>query len=255
MRERDGDGPKRTFGPAGERRRSELMEAAVVLAADQGFGNTRVSDIVGHVGVGQGVFYWYFESKDALFREILTDTTRRLRFFQGSFISSEPDPIKRLAKGIVASFDFIVGNAHVFALLDHESTRARMVRVRTQSTKVHGHDTARHVEEAMDKGLVRRTDPMFLATAINGVVDRMARDYFATEGAELDRYIQEAIDFCLCGLLGTPVLVVSELRAEVEITPEMERLRDQVGASDGGGAEPRQGEPPSGPHAGASRAR
>lgn len=234
MGERDGNGQRRTFGPAGERRRSELMEAAVELAADQGFANTRVSDIVGHVGVGQGVFYWYFESKEALFREILTDTTRRLRFFQGAFIENEADPIKRMAKGIVASFDFIVQNAHVFALLDHASTRARLARERTETTRVHGFDTARHVTEAMDKGLVRRTDPMYLAQAINGVVDRLARDYFAADRPDLDRFIQEAIDFCLGGLLGTPTLKVSELRAEVELTPELKRLRDQVGASDGG---------------------
>src|ERR671934_565531 len=90
-----GNGQRRTFGPQGERRRAELMRAAVDLAADQGFGRTRVSDIVGHVGVGQGVFYWYFESKEALFREILTDTTRRLRFYQGAFIAGEVDPVKR----------------------------------------------------------------------------------------------------------------------------------------------------------------
>jgi AcrR family transcriptional regulator len=42
--------------PAGLRRRSELMEAAVGLVAENGFGRTRISDIVGRVGVGQGVF-------------------------------------------------------------------------------------------------------------------------------------------------------------------------------------------------------
>src|SRR5687767_12306383 len=99
---------KRT--PAGLKRRSELMEAAVRLAAQNGFGRTRVSDIVGEVGVGQGVFYWYFDSKDALFREIFDDTGRRLRLFQGEFISNETDPLRRIAKGIIASFDFIVRN-------------------------------------------------------------------------------------------------------------------------------------------------
>src|SRR5215211_3736528 len=77
--------------PAGLKRRAELMEAAVLLAADNGFGRTRVSDIVGRVGVGQGVFYWYFDSKDALFREIFDDMGRRLRLFQAAFIAHETD--------------------------------------------------------------------------------------------------------------------------------------------------------------------
>ena len=225
------NGERRQFGPAGERRRAELMEATVELAGDQGFANTRVSDIVGHVGVGQGVFYWYFESKEALFREILTDTTARLRFFQGAFIQDEPDPIKRIAKGIIASFDFIVENAHVFALLDHASTRARLAQERTETTRIHGFDTARHVSEAMDAGLVRRTDPMYVAQAISGVVDRLARDHFAAESPDRDRFIQETIDFCLGGMLGAPTLHVAELRSDVEMTPELLRLRDKLGSA------------------------
>src|SRR5919106_350942 len=152
---------------AGRKRRGELMQAAVDLAADRGFSRTRVSDIVGKVGVGQGVFYWYFDSKDALFREIFDDMGRRLRLFQGAFIADEPDPLRRIAKGIVASFDFIVRNAHVFAVLDHVSTEVR--RRRAESGRVHVLDTARHIKEAMDNGDVRVTDPTYPARAISGV--------------------------------------------------------------------------------------
>jgi AcrR family transcriptional regulator len=231
-----GDGQQRKFGPQGERRRAELMEAAVVLAGDQGFARTRVSDIVGHVGVGQGVFYWYFESKEALFREILTDTTTRLRFFQGAYLTDETDAVRRIAKGIVATFDFIVHNAHVFALLDHASVQARFARQRTEVARVHGLDTARHVTDAMDARLVRRTDPVYISEAITGVIDRLARVYFSSDERNLDRVIQEAIDFCLGGLMGAETIRVAELRSEVKITAELRRLRDHVGAGDGGSA-------------------
>src|SRR5918999_4361429 len=120
------------------------MQAAVTLAAEQGFGRTRVSDIVGRVGVGQGVFYWYFDSKDALFREIFDDMGRRLRLYQGAFIADEPDPLRRIAKGIIASFDFIVRNAHVLAVLDHMSTAARRQRNTGGGGNVHLMDTAKH---------------------------------------------------------------------------------------------------------------
>ena len=221
---------KRT--PAGLRRRSELMEAAVLLAAENGFSRTRVSDIVGRVGVGQGVFYWYFDSKDALFREIFDDMGRRLRLFQGAFITDESDPLRRIAKGIVASFDFIVRNAHVFAVLDHVTTGQR--RRRAEGSRVHVLDTARHVKEAMDEGLIRETDPTYPARAISGVVNQLARDYFTSRNGELDLVIQEAIDFCIGGLLGARTMKVAELRSEVAVTPELERVRDKVGASTNG---------------------
>jgi AcrR family transcriptional regulator len=221
--------PEQKRTPQGLRRRSELMDAAVRLVAENGFGRTRVSDIVGRVGVGQGVFYWYFDSKDALFREIFEDMGLRLRLFQGAFIADEPDPLRRIAKGIVASFDFIVRNAHVFAMFDHVSTEVR--RRSAQGGRVHVLDTARHIQEAMDAGDIRVTDPHYPARAISGVVNQLARDYFASRNADLDRAIQEAIDFCLGGLLGAQRITVAELRAEVGVTPELERVRDTVGAS------------------------
>jgi AcrR family transcriptional regulator len=227
-----GNGQRRTFGPQGERRRAELMQAAVALAADQGFGRTRVSDIVGHVGVGQGVFYWYFESKEALFREILTDTTRRLRFFQGCYLGEEADPVRRIAKGIIATFDFIVHNVHVFAILDHSSVQARFAAQRTEVARVHGVDTARHVSQVLEENGGSARDPMFVSEAITGVIIRLARVYFASQERDLDRVIQEAVDFCLGGLLGQESLRVADLRAEIPDTAEVRHLRDTVGASD-----------------------
>jgi AcrR family transcriptional regulator len=227
------DDQKRT--PAGLKRRAELMEAAVLLSAENGFSRTRVSDIVGKVGVGQGVFYWYFDSKDALFRELFEDTGRRLRLYQAAFIARETEPLRRIAKGIVASFDFIVRNAHVFAVLDHAVTRVPR-RQRSEAGRVHMLDTARHIQEAIDAGKVRTMDPNYSARAISGVVNQLARDYFAVRDHDLDATIQEAIDFCLGGLLAERAVTVSEIRREVEVTPQLERLRDKVGASLNGSA-------------------
>ena len=53
---------------------------------------------------------------------------------------------------------------------------------------------------------------------------------------DLDRVIQEAIDFCLGGLLGAQTMTVADLRADVDMTPELERVRDKVGASANGAA-------------------
>jgi AcrR family transcriptional regulator len=49
-----------------ETRRAELVEAAARLFAEKGLDGTAVSDIVAAVGVSQGTFYWYFESKEQI---------------------------------------------------------------------------------------------------------------------------------------------------------------------------------------------
>lgn len=54
-----------------EERKSELMDAAEELFSVQGFEETAVSDIVKRVGVAQGTFYYYFESKEHILNEIM----------------------------------------------------------------------------------------------------------------------------------------------------------------------------------------
>src|SRR5688500_4955551 len=66
----------------GERRRTQLMEAATALFAEKGYHATSVADIVRREQVGKGVFYWYFSSKEELFCEILRHGMAGLRHAQ-----------------------------------------------------------------------------------------------------------------------------------------------------------------------------
>lgn len=52
---------------APEERRQELIGAAMELFESQGYEKTTVSDIVKRVGVAQGLFYYYFTSKQDIF--------------------------------------------------------------------------------------------------------------------------------------------------------------------------------------------
>ena len=63
----------------GAERKQQLLDAAARLFAEQGYAATRVVDIVDAAGVAKGLFYWYFENKEALFRELATEIRRRLR--------------------------------------------------------------------------------------------------------------------------------------------------------------------------------
>lgn len=51
---------------APDERRMELFNAAQALFFTKGYEKTSVKDIVKQVGVAKGLFYYYFESKQAL---------------------------------------------------------------------------------------------------------------------------------------------------------------------------------------------
>ena len=53
---------------AREERRGQILEAALAVFSDKGYHATNVSDVAAKAGVSQGTIYWYFDSKDELFK-------------------------------------------------------------------------------------------------------------------------------------------------------------------------------------------
>ena len=75
------------------------MDYATVRFAENGFHPTSVAEITEGLGVGKGVFYWYFESKDDLLRAILSDAQRDLRRRQRAAIANATTPSERIERG------------------------------------------------------------------------------------------------------------------------------------------------------------
>ena len=67
--------------PVADRRgdtRRQIIDAAVLLMADQGFSATSVEEIAAKAGVAKGSVYYNFGSKDEMFTAILTEGVERL---------------------------------------------------------------------------------------------------------------------------------------------------------------------------------
>lgn len=50
--------------------RNKILKMSSLYFAKNGFGETKISDLARHMGIGQGTIYLYFKSKEDLFEEI-----------------------------------------------------------------------------------------------------------------------------------------------------------------------------------------
>ena len=60
-------------------RRVEILRAAKAVFARNGYHQTRVSDIIASAQIARGTFYLYFDSKNAIFLELLDELLDELR--------------------------------------------------------------------------------------------------------------------------------------------------------------------------------
>lgn len=176
--------------------------AARSFAAD-GYHTTSVSSIVDGLGVGKGVFYWYFASKEELLDEILTDALASMRQAQREAIAGEPDPARRIEQGIRSSLRWLSEHRHLFFLMEFAGTEERFAPIIRQGDTQTVADALPHVSAGITAGLLRGEDPVVLTVAILGVTAHLARVLVLEKGEDADLVAEAAISFCRQGYLAT----------------------------------------------------
>ena len=182
--------------------------AARTFAAD-GYHTTSVASIVDGLGVGKGVFYWYFQSKDELLSEILADSLRSMRLAQRDAIAAEHDPARRIEQGIRASLRWLSDHRQLFVLIEFARTEKQFAPIIRQGDQQTVADALPHVSAGITAGLLRGEDPVVLTLAILGVTSHLARVLMLERGEDADRVAEAAIAFCRQGYVATSVASTS----------------------------------------------
>ena len=153
----------------GRERKQQLIDCAATLFAERGYAETRIKDIVDAAGVAKGLFYWYFDNKEALFAEVARDIRLRLRKHQGSAIDPSEPPLRQIRQGAEASVWFMAEHAHFFSLLEVENGRMSD-RSRQKGTNQHISDVQTMIEAGQADGSIVDENPSLLALGVVGSV-------------------------------------------------------------------------------------
>ncbi len=165
-----GEDTDRRLTRQGQERKQQLLDHAGELFAERGYSETRVIDIVRAAGVAKGLFYWYFENKEAVFTELVEGTRHRMRTQQRGAIDPGANPLLRLRQGTESSIRFMGEHRRLYSIIDLESLGPALTKVLRSEGDIHAHDTARHIRAGIEQGLIRDEDPMMLAWGVVGTV-------------------------------------------------------------------------------------
>ncbi|MEX2293656.1 MAG: helix-turn-helix domain-containing protein [Acidimicrobiales bacterium] len=152
----------------GIERKQQLLDCAAALFAERGYAETRVIDIVRAAGVAKGLFYWYFDNKEALFKELAERIRLQLRRQQGAVLTPDAVPLVNLYRGTEASVQFMAEHSHFFSLLEVEGRN--FTDILRQGTRQHIDDMVRIIKTGQADGTIREDDPELLALGVVGSV-------------------------------------------------------------------------------------
>jgi AcrR family transcriptional regulator len=168
----------------GQRTRAALIEAAAQVFAEKQFLATNVSDITRRAGTAHGTFYRYFDSKEAIFREVALDLQRKMAMHgladraterppQGSLEETLLWRITRANRRYLAAYQEY---ADLFAVIEQVATfndELREIRkeIRTRFVEYAHASILRMQREGLAFDDV---DPRYAASALGSMVDRFA---------------------------------------------------------------------------------
>ena len=166
-------------------RRRQLFEVALSLFADHGYAATTMDEIAEAAGVTKPLVYQHFESKRALYLELMDVFSTEMVNRIVEATANAAGPRQQVESGFAAYFELMVGNEQAFRLLygrdapDDPELGAALVRVEET--------IAEAIDPLIDAGL----DPehrLLLAHAVVGMAEGASRHWLdaqrSTDGRE-----------------------------------------------------------------------
>ncbi len=101
-----------------DEKKEEIKKAASKIFATYGYGKTTLEDIASSLKMKKNSLYYYFESKEALFQELLEDEVKEHLKRQKVILESKIPADKKLLQSVDELFHFI-----------NERTRAYLIKV------------------------------------------------------------------------------------------------------------------------------
>lgn len=193
-----------------ELRRREILDVARAVFAEKGYHHTHVADIIEAAGIARGTFYLYFESKSAIFLELLEQLLVEVRSsIVGVDTSDSAPPVQvQLVDRIRRILHLVVQNHALTTILVREAVGLDAevdAKMREFYQSLHF-----YLKDALDNGkrmgLLRDLDTEVAAFCVLGTIKQLMEQVVMNEdgklAADVDRIALGVLDFNLRGLIG-----------------------------------------------------
>jgi AcrR family transcriptional regulator len=179
----------------GRRTRTAIVQAAREVFEEKGFDEARIADITARADTAYGSFYTYFDSKEAVFRELARDLSAAI--FTASRASDLPDasPEDKIRHTTRLYLETFAENARLMSVF--EQVAARDEYFRTVLLEVRGmfiDRIAGGTRRLQEQGLAAcDLDAVTCAHLLGGMIENIGRMmYTYGERHDLDHLLDEA---------------------------------------------------------------
>jgi AcrR family transcriptional regulator len=190
------DKPSGPRSSKGVRTRERLVEAAKEIFEENGFLEARISDIAERAGQSHGSFYYYFDSKEEVFREVALAVDERLFAPLDEVIMAQSGlpPQQRIREAMRRHFESYRKEARIMGLIEHVARFATEVNaLRLSRYQRYTERVAETIRQLQRRKLADpKLDPLITAAALGALTYRFA-EMWLVHGA-VDCKLEHAVE-------------------------------------------------------------
>jgi AcrR family transcriptional regulator len=188
-------------------RRQDILAAAKNVFAEKGYHATTIADIARSAGLSYGSIYWYYESKETLFHELMSAEAAALRqHIDHAVVATPPvsDPAAPFRAAVRATIEFYDADRALVTLLFRDAF-ALGQSFEEHLSQIQGSfvdDTERLVVALQRQGILIAGPSRVIAFAITSLIGQLARRRLMTDdGLSAETLSCFVVDLMLNGLL------------------------------------------------------
>jgi AcrR family transcriptional regulator len=143
-----------------DRTRANIIEIATHEFSEKGLSGARIDEIAERTRTSKRMIYYYFESKEGLYRAVLEESYRRIRTIEATLDLEHKPPLEALAQHVRFTFDYQLANTDFIRLVMveniHHGTHIAQLSS-TQQASMGAIDTLRSiVRRGIEEGVFRK---------------------------------------------------------------------------------------------------
>lgn len=135
-----------------EATRSAILAAATTEFSAHGLAGARVDRIAERAGINKRMLYYYFGSKDDLFRAVLEQAYEQIRGEERQLQLTQVDPVEAIRRLVTFTWDYYIAHPEFLTLLNSANLhQARHIRDSAKVRPLHSPFVAM-IEEVLERG-------------------------------------------------------------------------------------------------------
>ena len=182
----------------GRETRAAILRAAEEVIGAQGYAAAAISDITRAAGIAQGTFYIYFDGKEHVFRELVTEMGRLTRKTLSEAVAGAPDRLGAERLGLRAFLEIAATRPTLYNIVEE----ARFVAPEAYNAyfTAFARNYARNLAAAESEGEIRPGNAEIRAWALMGMAVTLGERYMRAPARMRDAVVAEVFDMLERGL-------------------------------------------------------